>query len=265
MQSLRPSPQQQLFPETGACTVYEQPLNERIRFEVANAEELPYADDSFDRILLTCVLHHLVRPLDGLQAAFRALKPGGHAIFMEPFDGYGLLRLAYERILAEAALRGEALNPEVERVLRAMIVDISARTLPDTEAPAFAALDDKWLFSREQFEADALAAGFAQVRFVPHNDHATLYRDMAFVQLRLGTGLSDLTLPDWAMAILDGVDAALPGPVARLELLPEDRSAAGSGDIIEAQIGAQEYKALGIAEGQTVVLRPRKARVFVTQ
>lgn len=31
MQPVRPSPQQQLFPETGACTVYEQPLNERIR------------------------------------------------------------------------------------------------------------------------------------------------------------------------------------------------------------------------------------------
>lgn len=31
MQPAPPSPQQQLFPETGACTVYEQPLNERIR------------------------------------------------------------------------------------------------------------------------------------------------------------------------------------------------------------------------------------------
>ena len=31
MQPARPSPQQQLFPETGACTIYEQPLNERIR------------------------------------------------------------------------------------------------------------------------------------------------------------------------------------------------------------------------------------------
>jgi len=31
MQPARPSPQQQLFPETGACVMYEQPLNERIR------------------------------------------------------------------------------------------------------------------------------------------------------------------------------------------------------------------------------------------
>ena len=58
------------------------------------------------------------------------------------------------------------------------------------------------------------------------------------------------------------VRAIVVGPIARLELLPEDRSAAGSGDIIEAQIGAQEYKALDLKEGDTVVLTPRKARVF---
>jgi sulfate transport system ATP-binding protein len=58
------------------------------------------------------------------------------------------------------------------------------------------------------------------------------------------------------------VRAIVVGPIARLELLPEDRSAAGSGDIIEAQIGAQEYKALELKDGDTVVLTPRKARVF---
>jgi sulfate transport system ATP-binding protein len=58
------------------------------------------------------------------------------------------------------------------------------------------------------------------------------------------------------------VRAIVVGPIARLELLPEDRSAAGSGDIIEAQIGAQEYKALDLKDGDTVVLTPRKARVF---
>ncbi len=58
------------------------------------------------------------------------------------------------------------------------------------------------------------------------------------------------------------VRAIVVGPIARLELLPEDRSTAGSGDIIEAQIGAQEYQALALKDGDTVVLTPRKARVF---
>ncbi len=53
------------------------------------------------------------------------------------------------------------------------------------------------------------------------------------------------------------------GPIARLELLPLDASAAGSGDIIEAQIPAQHYRELDFKEGDTLVLTPRKARVFV--
>ncbi len=53
------------------------------------------------------------------------------------------------------------------------------------------------------------------------------------------------------------------GPIARLELLPLDSSASGSGDIIEAQIPAQHYRELDFKEGDTLVLTPRRARVFV--
>jgi sulfate transport system ATP-binding protein len=53
------------------------------------------------------------------------------------------------------------------------------------------------------------------------------------------------------------------GPIARLELLPLDASAAGSGDIIEAQIPAQQFTEMGFKDGETLVLTPRKARVFV--
>jgi SAM-dependent methyltransferase len=194
-------------------------LSDRVACVVMDAMSDRVTHGRFDLVTGSAILHHLTRPRDGLEAAARALKPGGHAIFMEPFDGYGLLRLAYERILTEAELRADPLSPEVAGVLRAMILDIAARTHADPDTPAPAHLDDKWLFSREQLEAAGRASGFSEVRFVPHNDHATLYRDMAFVQLRLGAGVDDLTLPDWAMAILDGMDAALPGPVKRLLML----------------------------------------------
>jgi len=174
---------------------------------------------AFDLVTGASILHHLAHPRQGLLAAANALKPGGHAIFTEPFDGYGVIRLAYERILAEAALRGEPLDPAVEASLRAMIADVAARTMPDRMAPGFADLDDKWLFSREYFEEVGRLVGFANVRFVPHNDHATLYRDIALVQLRLYAGADDLTLPAWAMEVLDAHDRALPPPVKRLLML----------------------------------------------
>ena len=59
------------------------------------------------------------------------------------------------------------------------------------------------------------------------------------------------------------VRAIVVGPIARLELLPLDASAAGSGDIIEAHIAAQQFQDMAFKEGETLVLTPREARVFV--
>jgi sulfate transport system ATP-binding protein len=57
--------------------------------------------------------------------------------------------------------------------------------------------------------------------------------------------------------------AMVVGPVARLELQPLDASAAGSGDIIEAQITAQQFRDQDFKDGETLVLTPQRARVFV--
>ena len=57
--------------------------------------------------------------------------------------------------------------------------------------------------------------------------------------------------------------AIVVGPIARLELLPLDDFSAGDGDIIEAQIPAQLFHSLDLQQGETLVLTPRKARVFV--
>jgi len=59
--------------------------------------------------------------------------------------------------------------------------------------------------------------------------------------------------------------AMVVGPIARLELVPADASAAGSGDIIEAHIPAQLYRDQAFQEGDTVLLTPRRARVFVAE
>lgn len=59
------------------------------------------------------------------------------------------------------------------------------------------------------------------------------------------------------------VRAIVVGPIARLELLPLDATATGSKDPIEAHLPAQAYAALAVREGDTVLLTPRKARVFV--
>jgi SAM-dependent methyltransferase len=174
----------------------------------------------FDLVTGASILHHLESPEQGLNAAARALKPGGHAIFFEPFNGWAIMRLAFERILAEAELRGDPLDSAADAVLRSTIRDVAERSDPDTTTSWFRNLDDKWLFSRSRVSASAKAAGFDVVRFVPHRGHPTLYKDMTAVQMRLSTGRADVILPDWANAIIDSFDAALTHDAKR-ELMME--------------------------------------------
>jgi sulfate transport system ATP-binding protein len=58
--------------------------------------------------------------------------------------------------------------------------------------------------------------------------------------------------------------AIVVGPIARLELMPVDGVAnQGNDPLIEAQIPAQQYREMAFSEGDTLVVSPRKARVFL--
>jgi sulfate transport system ATP-binding protein len=57
--------------------------------------------------------------------------------------------------------------------------------------------------------------------------------------------------------------AIVVGPIARLELIPADDTQPGGDTIIEAQIPAQQFRDMGFREGETLVVTPRRARVFV--
>ena len=59
--------------------------------------------------------------------------------------------------------------------------------------------------------------------------------------------------------------AIVVGPIARLELSPEDPNQASQQAVIEVQIPATQYRELGLSEGELLVAHPRKARVFVEE
>jgi sulfate transport system ATP-binding protein len=63
--------------------------------------------------------------------------------------------------------------------------------------------------------------------------------------------------------------AIVVGPIARLELIPEGSTQsadnADSDALIEAQIPAQQYHEMGLREGETLVVTPRRAKVFLDQ
>ncbi|MCW8173815.1 sulfate/molybdate ABC transporter ATP-binding protein [Verminephrobacter aporrectodeae] len=62
--------------------------------------------------------------------------------------------------------------------------------------------------------------------------------------------------------------AIVVGPIARLELIPSTEpklaeNASPQGLLIEAQIPAQQFREAGFREGETLVVTPRRARVFL--
>ena len=100
-------------------------------------------------------------------------------------------------------------------------------------------------------------------------EHAQVQDSKAFAYVRphdldVQRYVSGLAGADQARGIVAKLTRAMViGPIARLELLPLDATAAGSGDIIEAQIPAQYFEEQAFKEGETLVLTPRRARVFV--
>ena len=65
----------------------------RISLAQGDAERLPFADGSFDRIWGNAILHHLDIEQAG-QEIVRVLRPGGWAVFCEPWGENPILELA---------------------------------------------------------------------------------------------------------------------------------------------------------------------------
>ena len=63
--------------------------------------------------------------------------------------------------------------------------------------------------------------------------------------------------------------AIVVGPIARLELLHAEETQVGgdaeSEHVIEAQIPAEQFRAMGLREGETLVVTPRRAKVFLDE
>ena len=202
---------------------------DRVACVVMDAMSSPVRPGAFDLVTGVAILHHLLTPREGVSAAARALRPGGKAIFFEPFDGYGLMAIAYRHILSQARWPFRRLDKRLADILRMMEQDIAARTLPDITSPNFAFMDDKWLFSQEHIAKMAEKCGFSKVEFIPHMDHPTMYRDVAEVQIRLAAGSDELKLPAWALEILDGLDRAIP-PMTKRRMMLEGTIVLTKGD-----------------------------------
>jgi phosphatidylethanolamine/phosphatidyl-N-methylethanolamine N-methyltransferase len=65
-------------------------------FQVADVESLPFRDELFDRVIATCVFHHLENPENGFKEIRRVLKNQGSISILLPNDPGILYRILWK-------------------------------------------------------------------------------------------------------------------------------------------------------------------------
>jgi len=177
-------------------------LQDRVTCVCMDAMNSYFLPARFDMVVGAAILHHLVDPTKALQAAYRALKPGGIAVFFEPFEGLAIIRIAFEIILERAGRESSPLEPAVSRMLAAISLDYATRAGSDKSAAHFRYMDDKWLFTRDYLERESRKAGFSGLTIVPHTSTPTLFQDYVVGLLRLAAELERDSLPQWAWDVI---------------------------------------------------------------
>jgi ubiquinone/menaquinone biosynthesis C-methylase UbiE len=168
-----------------------------------------FTPESFDLVTGMAILHHLIDPSRALVAAHRALKPGGFAMFFEPFEfGHSILTLVFERIMSEASLRADSLDPIALHFMHLLTEDVRRRLGRDKSSPIFHEVDDKWLFSESYFHEAGKAAGFEQVKIESIHDPNNQITSRAAALLSLGANVQLSSLPAWAQTIVAQADSA---------------------------------------------------------
>lgn len=184
-------------------------LNERCVAIAMDAQHDYFVDGFADIVFGGAVLHHMVNPEKVVRIALKILKPGGHAIFFEPFEnGHAILRIAYDEILAEAQRRG--IQGKGFDFLSALRLDIAVRTHRE-QYPGYEKiwpnLDDKWMFTPTYFQRVADEVQARKVIVKPLHDNEAMFTRQAKVALSQYGGLPcPECLPDWAWQILDRYD-----------------------------------------------------------
>lgn len=158
--------------------------------------------ETFDLVVGAAILHHLLDPRAALANVAASLKAGGRMVFVEPLESGSLvIAIVYARVLEVLARSGQA-EPELERLMKSLRLDIQSRLGPPAEKPWTAQLDDKWIFDEPYLLDLARGLGMSKVDIHPaQNDLSAIY-ETGFRSVLADSGNAGLAIPE---AVLDAV------------------------------------------------------------
>jgi SAM-dependent methyltransferase len=155
-----------------------------------------------DFVLGSAILHHLSEPGQFVAEAMRVLKPGGSAVFFEPFEaGLAIMRLACQEVVAEAArnrYKGRFVDfaGNIAKMLEPQVL---------RRVPNWRDLDDKWAFPRSVLQGIADATNTELIVYPIHDNKAQFRRHFTYMIEAYG-GLKRGDVPDWAWKPFDRLD-----------------------------------------------------------
>ncbi|MBI2213543.1 MAG: class I SAM-dependent methyltransferase [Acidobacteria bacterium] len=228
------------------ATLAERYPKRRVPVLQQNAERLLFAPRQFHLVVGGAILHHLRSPARTIAESARILRPGGVAIFFEPFaSGNRLVAAVFQALLdldggraprrsgalprelrsfLAAASRlpaaSQRLSPELARTLDGFCRDISVRSNMNWLTVRLRRRDDKWLFDREFFAAAARRVGFCEPAIFGLTNRPKRFAEHIRAIVRLALGPNEGAFPPWAAEIIDAIDECLT-PETRRETLIE--------------------------------------------
>lgn len=183
----------------------------RLSLLCADLFDLRPVEGCVDLVTGSSILHHMLHPEKIVELALTAVRPGGCAIFTEPFEaGHGALNLIYTLALERSGASDAPLAPPLAEFFRAMTRDYHARKGIGDIRDFTSRLDDKWFFTRGWFEDAARRAGCRRLDILPSHSGGSIFRDQFAFSFRNFSGGGDAfeIAPDWLLSLFDKFDAA---------------------------------------------------------
>ena len=169
-----------------------------------NAEDMDFRPGSFDLVVGAAVLHHLFHPEKVIESCAQLLKPGGRAIFFEPFEsGMDIIGLIYAEILRDPRLWLR--DPRKRRYVRHSINYWQQMRGADKAAPFFQGADDKWLFTPAYFEKLRERFGYRACIQFPLEKSSKPFAALVKTHME-GNGFK--SIPNWIWKIVDRYENA---------------------------------------------------------
>lgn len=132
-----------------------------------DANQLPFAKNSFDQIVGHSVLHHFLHYEAMLARCFQMLRPGGSMIVWEPvLQGKVLIALLANLIKqANAQLAEPVLDDADTRNLEKLIKQLSKHLSLKDDKEKLVHLEDKYIFDVNELQRHARQAGFQKTSY----------------------------------------------------------------------------------------------------